>query len=314
MDISNKLTNLSERIICGSLIGIILLISCFLNILMIRTIFKVKNVFTKMPVWMILFNMIIADLMKNLVQITVIIPQTFLINSKVIRDYRESLPFAILCEFDTLGYFAWTMLIISLTINRFLTFYSPNLAKKHCFKTIIVTIVLIWISGFLFVALKALFQIIGDYDINGYQIVGYDEINTISPTSIELFHAIQISNLIIPLFLFVLYLLSYLKVRKLVTVSPQFSAPTSSGGSPGNSVNFERIIFFQGLMICSAYEFESIVFYLGNYFVAELGLEQTFYPTILINCLNSAKAVKLEIETTSTVNLLAAAILTSQIL
>uniref|UniRef100_A0AC35UDL9 G_PROTEIN_RECEP_F1_2 domain-containing protein n=1 Tax=Rhabditophanes sp. KR3021 TaxID=114890 RepID=A0AC35UDL9_9BILA len=139
-----------------------------------------------------------------------------IVDPQVEEEFVHSLFFDIAWALRDLSYITWISLLQFMTINRFLTFYSPSMARKNTKLQVISFCIISWIIGISFELLKRFgFNIMKDY--------GEEDILTRNershPNEVGLFlqsifSVIYIAN---PTFLFILYILAFIKVRNMST-------------------------------------------------------------------------------------------------
>ncbi|CEF60956.1 GPCR, rhodopsin-like, 7TM domain-containing protein [Strongyloides ratti] len=258
-----------ERIGVGTLYLILNLLSIFVNILSITTFFYKKKYFSKIPFYKFYYHLSFANSCINFTQLSVVIPFTY---SNNLEDYENSILYRIFCEFDTFGYNLSVMLLLSLSLDRFLvfafpkTFFSDKISRINKFILISWLISIIITIGHKFDSVYKLY--------NGIEYALYYKINNLNNINISLIISDIISKAT-PIIILLSYIFCFIRLK--------YSCNIQKSGSR-NKWKYEKQILLQGLTISLFYELESILFLERSLIITFFNLKNVKIFNIIVNC------------------------------
>uniref|UniRef100_A0AC35THC0 G_PROTEIN_RECEP_F1_2 domain-containing protein n=1 Tax=Rhabditophanes sp. KR3021 TaxID=114890 RepID=A0AC35THC0_9BILA len=283
------------RVLFALIFFILLLTSYFLGFFMIKTFIKNQKSYKNVHVFYFLYNLIVADIFKNIPQLFVYLPMLAIdgldmMDSKLIQYVKlcaflvfgSCFVFEILCEFQTLAYTAWVTLTICLSFNRFLTFFNPTIVRRNSKLQIIILCMLCWAIAIVFVVSKIFMNITKTYDYENFTVK--DDMSKSTDCAIVLYAIAIWAYNVSPTVLFLLYVLSFIRVRRFSKLRSN-SAVSASKFEVKNSINFDKVILIQGFFICITWQLNILVEYFTSEVLYFMNDEKSFYFTWLESCL-----------------------------
>uniref|UniRef100_A0AC35UDJ4 Cyanocobalamin reductase (cyanide-eliminating) n=1 Tax=Rhabditophanes sp. KR3021 TaxID=114890 RepID=A0AC35UDJ4_9BILA len=297
VELLNDLIYSTERIIFGTAMIILVLICIVISLFMIFTFHANQAYFKRFHVFLIYYNLIVVDLMRIISIATTELPLYILTDSLTEKDYTERAVFFIICEMNTLGFLVWIFLISFLTFNRFLTFFTPSVVRKNSLFQIIGFCLFSWIFAIIILCIKLYIGVNRVYDAHDLILSqDYSKLNDLNFFNIKIERfvgGLYIGN---PMFLLLLYILSYIKIKGYVNKQiapntvPKAYLPSNSNqalvstphiiastSNSTNEINYEALILYQGLFISIFYEIVTNCDYFNDSIMSSINLNLKFY-------------------------------------
>uniref|UniRef100_A0A0K0EBG3 G_PROTEIN_RECEP_F1_2 domain-containing protein n=1 Tax=Strongyloides stercoralis TaxID=6248 RepID=A0A0K0EBG3_STRER len=205
----------------------------------------------------------------NFAQIFVIVPLTY-VDVNYIQDYPSTFFYNFIMEADSVGYNCGMMLLLTLTIDRFITF--SNVCKSKYIKhRIIIFGIISWTYGMVIMILNNIFEIKKLYDRENFCI--YVTINSSSLHSVIFISFTQMFSRIVPFIILGIYIFCIVRIKSF----------TRKKSMSIEKTRFEKKLLIQGFSFAMFYEVEALLFYQRDSILSIIGKEYTKHYYIVLN-------------------------------
>uniref|UniRef100_A0A0N5BLA3 G_PROTEIN_RECEP_F1_2 domain-containing protein n=1 Tax=Strongyloides papillosus TaxID=174720 RepID=A0A0N5BLA3_STREA len=203
------------------------------------------------------------------VQLFVIVPTTYA-DIQYLEDYPASLWYKFCMEADSVGYNCGVMLILTLTIDRFIVFLN-KFGRNNRFIRSIALSLLSWIYGIVIMVFNNVYGVIKTYDRENFSFVVL--IDHSKPQAFPFITYTQTFSKVLPFIILALYIFCIIRLKK-------FSKQKSLNSE---TRKVEKTLLIQGIAFALFYEVEALLFYQRDFIISVIGNDNEKCYLVVLN-------------------------------